>query len=70
MVMKEVRVYTGPEDVMVVQPIAELVDGPACSEQGIDYKVTKGLREPFYGEGLLHVRTLNGTSLNRFLDIQ
>ncbi len=72
MVMKEVRVYTGPEDVVVALPIAEIVDGRACDDQPDDrnYQVTKGLREPFHGEGLLHVRTLNGLSLNRFIDIK
>ena len=72
MVMKEVRTYQSPEDVLVVLPIAEVVDGPACDEQPDDrsYQITKGLSEPFYGEGLLHVRTLHGKSLNRFIDIQ
>ena len=72
MVMKEVRTYRSPDDVLVVQPIAEVVDGPVCDEQPADrsFEVKKGLSQPFYGEGLLHVRTLHGSSLNRFISIQ
>mgnify|MGYP003683147267 CR=1 FL=1 len=71
MVLKDVRVNSNPSDVLVVQPIAEIVDGPICDEQAADrsFKFTKGLKKPFYGEGLLHVRTLEGKSLNRYLDI-
>ncbi|SMF08273.1 hypothetical protein [Pseudobacteriovorax antillogorgiicola] len=71
MIMKEVRVFNDPADVMVVQPITEIVDDARCDEQPADrsYQVTKGLAQPFFGEGLLHVRVLDGNSLNRFLDI-
>lgn len=71
MVIKEIQTYQQPEDVIVALPIAEIVDGPQCDEQTEDrsFEVSHGLNAPFYGEGLLHVRTLHGTSLNRFLDI-
>ncbi len=72
MVIKEVRAIRSPSDVMVVQPIAEIVDTDVCNTQAADhsFEYTSGLPEAFHGEGLLHVRTLNGTSLNRFIDIQ
>lgn len=71
MVIREVRVIKDPVDVLVVQPIAEVVDTDVCDTQAIDltYEYTVGLTEPFKGEGLIHVRTLNGTSLNRFINI-
>ena len=71
MVLKDVRVVADPVDVLIVQPIAEIVDGPICDQQPADrsFKFTKGLAKPFEGEGLLHVRTLDGKSLNRYLDI-
>jgi hypothetical protein len=73
MVMKEVRVLSNPSDVLVVQPIAEIVeDESVCASQPSDrsYEYTSGLQEPFSGEGLLHVRTLNGNSLNRLIDLK
>lgn len=72
MVMSDVRSQLAPSDVLVVQPIAEIVDNDACAEQPADrsFSVSVGLKEPFSGEGLLHVRTLNGNSINRFLDIK
>ncbi len=73
MVMKEVRAYREPSDVLVVLPIADItLDDEECAQQPSDraFEYTTGLAEPFEGEGLLHVRTLNGTSLNRYIDIQ
>ncbi|NRA64139.1 MAG: hypothetical protein HRU19_06615 [Pseudobacteriovorax sp.] len=71
MVIKEVRSYQAPSDVLVVLPIAEIVDGPQCEAQGEDpsFQYTQGLSQPFSGEGLMHVRTLHGNSLNRFLQV-
>jgi hypothetical protein len=73
MVMKDVRVLKSPNDVMVVQPIAEIVEDEAvCATQPDDrgFEYTTGLAEPFKGEGLLHVRTLHGNSLNRYINVQ
>lgn len=72
MVMKEVRAVYAPSDVLVVQPIAEIVNTDVCNTQPSDrsFEYTSGLQAPFKGEGLLHVRTLNGTSLNRYINIQ
>jgi hypothetical protein len=73
MVMKEVRVLKNPIDVLVVQPIAEIItDQAVCDSQPADrsFEYTSGMSEPFQGEGLLHVRTLHGNSLNRYIDIK
>ncbi|MFY7928335.1 MAG: hypothetical protein ACOVS5_05655, partial [Oligoflexus sp.] len=69
MVLRDVRTVRAPDDVVVVQPIAEIIDTPECETQPADkaFEYTAGLKEPFYGEGLLHVRALNGTSINRFI---
>lgn len=71
MVIQEIRTYKNPNDVLVVLPITEIVDGPECDAQPDDrsFEISHGLAAPFFGEGLLHVRTLHGTSLNRFIDI-
>ncbi|WP_141735580.1 hypothetical protein [Oligoflexus tunisiensis] len=73
MVLKEVRIVKNPTDVLVVQPVAEIVtDEAVCATQPDDraFEYTSGLPEPFQGEGLLHVRTLHGNSLNRYINIQ
>ncbi|WP_141733678.1 hypothetical protein [Oligoflexus tunisiensis] len=71
MVIREVRVVRDPVDVLMVRPIAEVVNTDVCATQPADrsFEYTVGLQEPFQGEGLLHVRTLHGRSLNRFLNI-
>jgi hypothetical protein len=72
MVLKDVRIVKNPKDVLVVQPIAEIVtDEAVCNTQPDDraFEYTSGLPEPFQGEGLLHVRTLHGNSLNRYINI-
>ncbi len=71
MVIREVRTSIAPADVVVVQPIAEVIDTEECNDQPADrsFNVTVGIKEAFRGEGLLHVRTLNGNSINRYLDI-
>jgi hypothetical protein len=71
MVLRDVRVRRDPVDVLVVQPVAELVNSEVCATQPADrsFEYTVGLQEPFQGEGLLHVRSLHGTSLNRFINI-
>jgi hypothetical protein len=71
MVLRDVRVRRDPVDVLVVQPIAELVNTEVCASQPADrsFEYTVGLQEPFHGEGLLHIRSLHGNSINRFLNI-
>lgn len=71
MVMQEVEVLRSPSDTLVVLPKAEIVDGEACEQQVEDrsYTYRQGLSEPFYGEGLLHVRTLHSSSINQLIDI-
>jgi hypothetical protein len=71
MVMDQVNVVSTPGEVLVVQPIARLTDGQECEAQA-DNKafvhkqiVAEPLAEPEY---LLHVRTLNGMSVNRLVN--
>ncbi|MBC7661189.1 MAG: hypothetical protein H7249_15940 [Chitinophagaceae bacterium] len=72
MAIKEVRITRSPSDVLVVLPIAEIVNTEICEKQPADhsFEYTSELPESFVGEGLLHVRTLDGMSLNRFLNIK
>lgn len=68
MQIKEVRM-TREGDVLVVQPITEVLQGDVCRQRPSDqsYKMTVTVTEPLSTEGLLHVRGLNGDSLNRLV---
>lgn len=68
MQIKEVRM-TREGDVLVVQPITEILQGDVCRERPSDqsYAMTVAVPEPLETEGLLHVRGLNGDSLNRLV---
>ena len=69
-IVREVRVTRDPVDVLVVQPISEIVDTPECvGHTEHTFKIMTPMTDPFFGEGLLHVRVLNGNSLNRFIKI-
>lgn len=69
MVVKELRIIRTPGNVVVVQPIAELLTGgPACDEQhgAKNFVIETPVREALEpGEYLMHVRALSGRSVNR-----
>lgn len=71
-VMKEVVVQAAPSDVIVVQPIMDFVQNdPRCDfRETNEFDLYYPLETPFYGEGLLHVRVMNGNSLNTYLNVQ
>jgi hypothetical protein len=72
-VMKEVGIQNAPADVLVVQPVMDFVqnDDPRCSlRQTSEFDLYYPLETAFYGEGLLHVRVMNGNSLNSYLNVQ
>jgi len=58
-------------DVVEVLPIVKMVDGPACAQVLMPFKGT-AVDLPVLKEGryLLHVRSMNGTSLNRVFSIE
>lgn len=71
MVMREVRKYLSPGNTIVVQPIAALVEGPECEDQRETKKFSYTVPVSDLGpeEYLLHVRVLDGNSLNHFVDL-
>ena len=71
MVTKEVRTNYDKDGVLIVQPISEFADGDECTSQKLSthYKIEKDLgKSGPKGEYLIHVRTLNGLSLNYMVD--
>ncbi|MCB9229583.1 MAG: hypothetical protein H6618_08225 [Deltaproteobacteria bacterium] len=76
--VQEVRAYYSG-NIMVVQPIARLFGNqpddpdsvPECREGADQYnrfRISKEVKLPVLRQGLLHVRTPNGKSLNRLVD--
>jgi len=56
-------------DVIVVLPIMHPYDGEACADHKLEFKKDVALDFVFKGEGLLHVRAVNGNSYNRFINV-
>lgn len=73
MLIKELKTTLTPGNVLVVQPIAELTDGPACLPQADNkrFSISKPLGfTPKKEEYLLHARSTSGTSINRVIDFR
>lgn len=73
MVLRDVKTSLTPGNVLVVQPIAELVDGPECLAQADDKKFsyTKPLGfTPKKEEYLIHARSTSGSSVNKIVDFR
>lgn len=66
--IKEVRMIKRA-DVLVVQPITEILEDKDCQDIPADhsYSMTVKVTEPFTERGLLHVRALNGDTINRLI---
>jgi len=71
MKISEVRVSQAPGQVIVVQPIAEILEDRLCSPlDSKNFTILKAIEFPLtFTEYLIHVRTLSGTSVNRFIEL-
>ena len=67
--IKEVKVSLTPGQVIVVQPIAEILEDRFCSPQNSKkFSIEQPVGFPItFSEYLIHVRTLSGSSVNRFV---
>lgn len=67
----EVRTSVGSNGVLIVQPIASILEDHQCVEQPTDqwnrFEVSELVEVPPVDNGLVHVRTLNGRSLNKLV---
>lgn len=72
--LKEVRAFTSPDNVLVVLPISEIVTGEDCSNHTSAFQRSFEHAQPLNinlaDEVLVHVRVLNGQSLNRVVEIR
>ncbi|MGE0174482.1 MAG: hypothetical protein AB7T49_16925 [Oligoflexales bacterium] len=72
MKLNEIRV-TKTNDVLVVLPIAEITENESeCADMPSDhhFEISKGISDPLKEDGLLHVRVLNGNSVNQFVKVE
>lgn len=72
MIVTDLRAYVSPGNTIVVLPIAELVDTDACDAQADSHKfaISKSVGELSLGEYLIHVRVIEGNSLNRYVELR
>ena len=63
-VLEEVRVLRDSPDTVVVLPIMNIHEDGPCD---LVFKKTINLDKHFEGEGLLHIRSLNGNSFNKII---
>lgn len=71
--LKEIRTHLGSDNTLVVQPIAEFLPALRCSLPSARKRVFQGsitLDKTLQDDSLIHVRTLNGESLNKFFEGQ
>jgi hypothetical protein len=64
-VIDDVKVLREDADVIVVLPVMHVYEDREGCE--LTFKKSITLEEPFRGEGLLHVRSVNGNSFNAFI---
>lgn len=69
-ILDKVLSYLNPQDVVVVLPIIQIVDDKRCDNHSLRFKHTMLLDETFETNGLIHVRTLDGQSYNRYKEFE
>lgn len=67
--LEEIRVDVQPK-VIVLQPIARMMEGENCVEGQFPFEENAVLPEMPAGRYLLHVRSLNARSVNNLVDVQ
>jgi len=70
-VMKQLRTHLGADNTLVVQPIAELLPPEQCSpnsQRKRAFQSSVYLEKSLQLDSLIHVRVLNGESLNKFYE--
>jgi hypothetical protein len=71
--LTEIRTKLGSDNTLVVQPISQILPASRCARQSSRKRVFQGsvqLDKPLSSDSLIHVRTLNGESLNKFFEGQ
>ena len=68
-VLSEVESFMKPDNVLIVLPKTQLVDDERCAAQTLSrqFSHTFQVTQPMLTDSLLHVRVLNGKSLNQMI---
>ncbi len=66
--LEEVKVTVEP-DVVVLQPIAKVVDNPDCKVGRFSFSKTISIDSVPAGRYLLHIRSLNGNAVNSLINV-
>jgi hypothetical protein len=69
MELSEIRVVNRPPNVIEVLPIVSIVDGTNCDGRRPSFMKEISLTPPWKGTTLIHVRSLNGKSLNKVTEL-
>ena len=67
----EVRVTKTPNNILIIKPIAKIFEEQYCESNMRNsnrFEIIKDIDDPAVGQGLLHVRTLNGRAVNKLFD--
>ena len=67
MKLKEVKIHYYPE-VVVVQPIAEMLESRDCKTEKVRFQYEAPLKEGLNGTALLHVRSIDGQAINKLVE--
>lgn len=70
----DVKSFSYPNDVLVVQPIVSILDESDCKAQDVDnynrFTMTKDVSSGITSQGMVHIRTLSGRPLNKLVDFR
>lgn len=70
----DIKSYTTHNNILVVQPVAGIFDDKDCDPSDVDgfnrFNLSKRVRHPILERGLVHVRTLSGRAVNKFVDFR
>ena len=71
MKINEIKISKTRNNILIVQPIAEILEQKNCNNQVEDFnrfKIFKDIEIPSEEQSLVHVRTLNGRAVNKLYD--
>ena len=69
MSFREVKFNVRPNGVIEVLPIIDVQQGVTCAQVATEFNISVSLREVPEGRYLVHIRSLNGQSVNRIVDL-
>jgi hypothetical protein len=69
MKLKEVKVLTRTANIIELLPITEMVGGGQCENKLLSFQTKVEVKGAYSGTTLVHIRTMNGKSMNQLVDL-